>query len=57
MLKNMKLHLLKKMKKQVQDSLLFDSRVDLEKIKYMLPELKLLKSPSKNEKIAQRMRI
>ena len=41
-------------KKQVQDSLPFDSRVDLEKIKYMLPELKLLKSPSKNEKIAQK---
>ncbi len=41
-------------KKQVQDSLPFDSRVDSEKIKYMLPELKLLKAPSKNEKIAQK---
>ena len=40
--------------KRVQDSLPFDKKFDTNIIKFILPDLKLLRSPSKNEKIAKK---
>ena len=39
---------------RVQDSLPFENKVDINIKKFILPDLKLLRSPSKNEKIAKK---
>ena len=41
-------------KKRIQDSLPFDQKVNTNNKKFLLPDLKLLSSPSKNEKIAKK---
>ncbi len=40
--------------KRIQDSLPFDKKINMNIKKFILPDLKLLKSPSKNEKIAKK---
>ncbi len=40
--------------RRVQDSLPFNNKVDMNIKKFILPDLKLLKSPSENEKIAKK---
>ena len=40
--------------KSVQDSLPFNSKVETSSKKLIIPDLKLLKMPSKNEKIAKK---